>query len=244
MKSCRVGMLAVAISLGVWLCGCMAAAAVDVDHFPGVEWVQATPAQAGWSAAKLDQAQAWSRQIGTAAVVIVQHGVVVASWGEINANILLNSARKSLLSTLIGIAVANRQLDLHDTLAKLGIDDNAPSLTAEEKQATVGDLLEARSGVYHPANYETPGMAAKRTLRGSHPHGTFWYYNNWDFNALGGIYEHATGTRIFDAFQQQIAQPLGMQDIDPRRCRYFSGPDSNYPPLCCSPVLATSRDSD
>ena len=42
-------------------------------------------------------------------MVIVQHGAIVASWGETSAVILLNSARKNLLSALIGIAVAHGQ---------------------------------------------------------------------------------------------------------------------------------------
>ena len=58
-------------------------------------------------------------------------------------------------------------------------------------------------------------MAAKRPPRGSHPPGTFWYYNNWDFNALGTIYEHATGTGIYDALYRLIARPIGMQDYRP-----------------------------
>jgi len=133
------------------------------------------------------------------------------------------------MSALIGIAVARGQINLHDNLANLGIDDNQPSLTADEKQATVGDLLEARSGFYHGANYETADNAALRPPRGSHPPGTHWYYNNWDFNALGAIYERATGKAIFEAFRGQIAQPVGMQDYDPRTCRYVGGPDSIYP---------------
>jgi hypothetical protein len=40
------------------------------------------------------------------------------------------------------------------TLARLDIDDKKPSLTGVEKQATVRNLLEARSGVYHPTVYE------------------------------------------------------------------------------------------
>ena len=223
------GVFSTAGALVVWLCCTLSAAAAAADRYPGVEWDRIAPAQAGWSASKLDAARTWSMQMGTTAVVVVQHSVIVASWGDVSANVLLNSARKSLLSALIGIAVGMHQIDLNETLAGLGIDDNAPSLTAEEKQATVADLLEARSGVYHGANYETPQMAALRPQRGSHPHGTFWYYNNWDFNTLGAIYEHAAGTQIFAAFQQQIAQPVGMQDFDPRNCRYFSGADSNYP---------------
>ena len=145
------------------------------NRYPGSEWDRITPEQAGWSASELDAAQKWSTLIGTTSVVIIQRGAIVASWGDVSADILLNSARKSLLSALIGIAVGNHQIDLNDTLARLGIDDNAPSLTPDEKQATVADLLEARSGVYHGANYETLKMAALKPPRGSHPHGTFWY---------------------------------------------------------------------
>src|SRR5260370_4336695 len=47
-------------------------------------------------------------------------------------------------------------------------------------------------------------MAKQRTARGSHEPGTFWYYNNWDFNTLGTIYEHATGTGIYDALDRLI----------------------------------------
>jgi hypothetical protein len=65
-------------------------------------------------------------------VVIVQHGAVVGSWGETSANILLNSARKSLLSALIGIAVAHRQINLDATVGDLGMDDNPPSDSAKQ----------------------------------------------------------------------------------------------------------------
>jgi CubicO group peptidase (beta-lactamase class C family) len=125
--------------------------------------------------------------------------------------------------------VANGQIHLDATLARIGIDDNPPSLSAAEKQATVRDLLEARSGVYHTANYETASMETRRPERGSHPPGTFWFYNNWDFNALGVIYEHATGASVFAGFARQIAAPIGMQDFDPAKCHYSGGPDSVYP---------------
>lgn len=216
------------IVLVAFLCASVTWAQAPV-RYPGAAWEQVSPAQSGWSSARLAVAADWSRAIGSTAVVVVQHGAIVASWGDTDADILLNSARKSLLSALIGIGVAHGQIHLDAAMGQLGIDDNPPSLTAGEKQATVRDLLEARSGVYHGANYETAGMAARRPPRGSHPPGTFWYYNNWDFNALGAIYEHATGIPIFAAFEHQIAAPTGMQDFDPAKCRYSSGPESLYP---------------
>ena len=91
------------------------------------------------------------------------------------------------------------------------------------------ELLEARSGVYHAALFETASMAALRPPRHSHPPGTFWYYNNWDFNTLGTIYEHATRHSIFDAFATEIAGPIGMQDYRPADGAYVTGAASVYP---------------
>ena len=169
-------------------------AATAEDGFPAAEWERVTPAELGWSEAGLAQARSFSDQIRSSAVVIVQHGKVVAEWGNTTKPMELASIRKSLLSALIGIAVSDHLTSLDSTLGELGIDDNTPGLTGIEKGATVRELLEARSGVYHAALYETPDNAKMRPSRGSHPPGTFWYYNNWDFNALGTIYEHATGT--------------------------------------------------
>jgi CubicO group peptidase (beta-lactamase class C family) len=149
--------------------------------------------------------------------------------GRYNAQVEPDSCRKSLLNSLIGIAVAEGKINLGDTLEKLGIDDNKPSLTPVEKQATVRDLLEARSGVYHPTVYETKGMMEQKPPRGSHAPGTFWYYNNWDFNALGYIYESATATKIFEAFYREIAQPTGMQDFRPTDGRYITSADTRFP---------------
>ncbi|MGD0942439.1 MAG: serine hydrolase [Terracidiphilus sp.] len=207
---------------------------------PGAEWKQlVSPEQAGWSPRNLDKIHRYIEEIGSTSALIIQHGVVVAAYGDIEDKSNLHSCRKSLLSSLIGIAVAEGKINLDDTLEKLGIDDNKPSLTSQEKQATVRDLLEARSGIYHPTVYETKGMEEKKPPRGSHAPGTFWYYNNWDFNALGYIYEKATGEKIFDAYYRRIAQPIGMQDFKPRDGEYISSHDSRFPAY---PFYMSARD--
>jgi CubicO group peptidase (beta-lactamase class C family) len=212
------------------LLGLAIAASSQSSGVPGAEWKQlAAPEQAGWSTKQLGKIHEYVEEIGSTSAMIVQHGVVVAAWGDVAHRSNLHSCRKSLLNSLIGIAVAEGKINLDDTLDKLSIDDNKPSLTAAEKQATVRDLLEARSGVYHPAAYETKGMAEQRPSRGSHAPGTFWYYNNWDFNTLGFIYETATGTKIFDAFYREIAQPIGMQDFRPSDGHYVAIADSRFP---------------
>ena len=49
------------------------------DNFPGAAFETTMPEAAGWSAEKLAEAKAWSQQLApTAAVMIVQHGRIVA----------------------------------------------------------------------------------------------------------------------------------------------------------------------
>jgi CubicO group peptidase (beta-lactamase class C family) len=62
---------------------------------------------------------------------------------------------------------------------------------------------------------EASSMISNRPERGSHAPGEHFYYNNWDFNVAGAILEKATGESIFETFDREIAQPIGMQDYSP-----------------------------
>jgi CubicO group peptidase (beta-lactamase class C family) len=130
---------------------------------------------------------------------------------------------------LIGQAVAEGKIDPERTLAALGIDEKGTPLTVEERRARVLDLLQARSGVYLPAAAEIDAMRDARPPRGSHPPGTFWYYNNWDFNVLGTIFRQATGEDLFQAFDRRIARPIGMQDYRPEEGVYGLEEPSEHP---------------
>jgi hypothetical protein len=78
--------------------------------------------------------------------------------------------RKSLLSALYGIRVANHTIDLSLTLEQLQVNDTTPQLSVAERTATIEDLLKLRSGVYHVANYEGTTAKEERPLRGTmHP---------------------------------------------------------------------------
>ena len=179
---------------------------------PRDHWQQyGAPEEAGFSTEKLAQAKAYYDSLDAAAYLVIYDGKVLVSWGDVERRYMCHSVRKSLLSALYGIYIKDGVIDLDKTLAELKIDDK-DSLTETEKEATIRDLLKARSGVYHPAAYETAGMKARRPKRGSHKHNTFWYYNNWDFNTLGAIFERLTGEDIFVAFKTRIADPLQMED--------------------------------
>jgi CubicO group peptidase (beta-lactamase class C family) len=202
------------------VCAVTAAAA----EYPGRTWEMHS--HAGWNESLLKAAREYMKGQKTAAAMIVQSGKVVDQWGEVAMKIQPRSVRKSFLSALYGIHVAEGHIDLGATLAQLGIDDNAPSLTEIEKQATVLDLLRARSGVYHLVPRETPYMKGNRPQRGSQYPGAYHYYNNWDFNVLGTIFEKATKTNLFEEFERRIARPIGMEDFTAPDGFYESGPES------------------
>jgi CubicO group peptidase (beta-lactamase class C family) len=102
-------------------------------------------------------------------------------------------------------------VDLSRTLAQMGMDD-LQGLTAAEQQATTRDLIMARSGVYHPAANDGDDLASAPP-RGSQPRGSYYLYSNWDFNAAGAAFERQAGIDLYDAFEQELARPLGMRDF-------------------------------
>jgi CubicO group peptidase (beta-lactamase class C family) len=186
--------------------------------FPGAEWDRiADPRAAGFCQAGLDAATAEVRKLATTGMVVVVGGRVLWEYGDLQTVTYLASVRKSILAMLYGRHVEQGTISLAATIADLGIDD-VDGLLPAEKQATVADLLAARSGVYHEAaNAACTGCGSTAGdppgPRGSVPHGSYFLYNNWDFNALGTIFEQRTGLNIYDAFEQDLARPTRMQDF-------------------------------
>ncbi|NNF36349.1 MAG: serine hydrolase, partial [Saprospiraceae bacterium] len=177
------------------------------------QWMEyASVNEAGFSKEELDSVKHQFLQAGGAALLVISEGRVVLSEGDVGRRFMVHSIRKSFISALIGIEVKKGNLKLNSTLESMGIDDINP-LTQDEKQATLKDLISARSGVYLPSAYAPQGMIDNLPERGSSLPGETWYYNNWDFNVLVTIYNKATGKDFFEDFKEKIADPIGMEDF-------------------------------
>jgi CubicO group peptidase (beta-lactamase class C family) len=197
--------------------------------YPGSSWSRLAQAQSAWSASALQEADRIAATLQTDTYLVVHRGAIVHSFGDIATPRNIYSGRKSILSLLIGMSVDRGLIDLDQSLASLSIDD-VQGLSEQEKTATVRQLMQGRSGIFHEAAYETPDMKAARPARGSHPPGTFWYYNNWDFNALGTIFQQRTGKSVFEALQGDLAAPLQFEDFNlAAHTQWVKEPVSQHP---------------
>jgi CubicO group peptidase (beta-lactamase class C family) len=182
---------------------------------PVSPWQQyAAPESAGFSSVALDKAYRYADSVHSGAVMVVYRGTVVAGWGDVSRKLELHSVRKSIVSAMFGMAADRHAISLDTTLGALGIRDRVP-LSDPERSARVRDLLSARSGVYLPAAYADASQDSERPARGSHTPNTFWFYNNWDFNTLGTIYEQSIEPSLFAAIDERLAKPIGMDDFTP-----------------------------
>lgn len=211
----------------------------SAQTFPGEKWsIADNPEEYGFDSEILDKAREHTDSIHTSAVVIVHDGVIVDEWGDVEGGYMTHSIRKSFLSALYGNYVKDGVIDMDETMEDLGIEDKH-NLTEEEKEATIHDCLKARSGVYHPALYESESMKDKKPERHTMKAGTHWYYNNWDFNVLGTIFEEKSGKGIFEAIEEEIAKPIQMEDFEADDGWYVTGDESKHKAY---PFRITARD--
>ena len=164
----------------------------------------------------------------TTGMMILQDGKIIYEYGDIKEISYTASCRKSILSMLYGKHVENGTIDLNQTIGNIGIDEE-DGLLPQEKEATVNDIITARSGVFHiPANggYDEDNILK----RGSVKHGEYWVYNNWDFNVAGAILEQKTGNSIYQEIEEQLAKPLGFQDWNIKnQKKKYKDSKSQYP---------------
>lgn len=180
--------------------------------FPTTQWDYCPKAErTEWDAKKLKDYRTFIQDSSViTGLLIVHKGQIVFEYGDVKENSYIASCRKSILSMLYGKYIENGTIDLNKTIEQLKITDVQPLLPSE-KEASIQDLISARSGIYHPEGY-AGGMQKYAPARGSVKAGSYWLYNNWDFNVAGHILEQETGKNIYDEVEQQLAIPLQMQD--------------------------------
>jgi CubicO group peptidase (beta-lactamase class C family) len=225
---------AVALALVVLCSGRISATLPQAQVFPAAEWARHTePAAAGYCQPGLDAATTRAQGMATTAAIAVVGGRVLWDYGDQQFISYLASVRKSMLAMLFGSYVERGTIKLDKTMKDLNITD-VQGLLPREQQATILNLLGARSGVYHPAA-NAASAAGGDTVgtppeRGSVAPGSYFLYNNWDFNALGTIFEQETGLGIYQAFEKDLAGPMQFQDFRLAEQRKTNNPTRSIHP--------------
>jgi len=183
----------------------------NIPEFPSDNWIKVTdPEIYHWSNEMLESTEEFAKASGSECAMVIENGRLIYSWGRCDKKFYVASIRKSFLSMIFGYFIGN-QIILDATLADYNIDDKNPPLNDQEKRASVNNLLSSTSGVYHEAAASDGNDLPERN---SALPGEKFYYNNWDFNALGTIFENQTQSKIFKVFSDSISQRIGMQDFN------------------------------
>lgn len=180
--------------------------------YPDAKWESVqTPESVGFSSARLNVLRAWLKVNSTTAMHVSVGGRTVFEYGDLSKSTKVASVRKSILALMFGKYVAEGKVDLNQTVVELGLNDVQPFLDIE-KEATLLHLLTARSGIYHDSSNQE--LMALSPRRGTQEPGTYFQYQNWDFDAAGTAFEKLSAKNIFDAVGSDLAVPIGMQDYD------------------------------
>lgn len=191
-----------------------AAPAQSPGHVDG--WPTTTPAQAGFSASRLDAIARDARDQDSTCLAVVRNGRLVDDWNwgtERTTPREVFSVTKSITSALVGIAVRDGALSLDDRVARYVPEWR----TTDSRTVTVRNLLSNDSGRFWSmdTDYNQLTHATDRTsyaigLDQQFEPGTVWAYNNAAIQVLDRVLRRATGVRTHGFAADRLFGPLGM----------------------------------
>lgn len=217
-----------------WLAGALALSCclwVSAARADNADWTPAPPQQHGISATALDALREHlQREEPTIRALLLQrHGQPVFEYyrKELNAQTLhpVHSVTKSVVSTLVGVAIAQGRLDSADrSLASLLDEAKASGTAAEVSRMTLADLLTQRSGFERIGNQHgwsaaflarypnSPVMAVALKRPVQAPPGTRFLYSNLDTHLVSVALGRQLGMPIAEFARDALFAPLGIRE--------------------------------
>jgi CubicO group peptidase (beta-lactamase class C family) len=199
--------------------------AVTYDPLPGDEWTVSTPAEQGVDASLVAELFLDASKLETLyGLLVIKNGHLVAEGyfneGAVDRQNLLQSASKSFMSALVGIAIDRGFMEGVDQKMMDFFPEFADSARdARKGQITVRDLLQMRSG--YPWEESDPelwdallsGDYLRRTIDFSlvNDPGAAFNYSNLSSHFLGVIVARACGLDLGDFARQHLFSPIGSE---------------------------------
>jgi CubicO group peptidase (beta-lactamase class C family) len=216
--------VALLVVLGLVLPGAPRTIAAPTDG-----WPTAAPEEQGIDSAKLaDALLAMQQQVPNLhGFLLIRDGKIVvdASFYPYDGTTPhdLASVTKSVMTTLIGIAIDQGKLSLDDPVLSFFPDRTIANLDDRKEQMTVADLASMTSGldcVWQPDEPTLREMEASDDMvqftldlpMVAEP-GTTWEYCSPGMHLLSAILTEATGTTALDFAYDTLFGPLGMREV-------------------------------
>jgi CubicO group peptidase (beta-lactamase class C family) len=157
---------------------------------------------------------------GGPAGLIMRHGRIAATWGDITRTDMTFSVAKSYLAVLAGLAIADGLIgDVHEAVAKTALDDHFTS--TQNREISWLHLLQQTSE-WEGTLWSKPdlidrhrqlGAGADNSRKGQNRDlsapGTYWEYNDVRVNRLSLALLHVFRRPLAEVLAQRIMLPLG-----------------------------------
>ncbi|HEV7761839.1 MAG TPA: serine hydrolase [Acidimicrobiales bacterium] len=200
---------------------------------PGDDWTVASPDDHGMDEATLEQARTYAFADGrnTQGVVVVHRGEIVAEWYADGADqdswAASWSMAKSFTSALVGIAIDDGLIEGVDEPMTTWYPDWADT---DKADITLKDVLQMSSGLDWDEDYDASAVAESEVIAmvvgeqdqlafaaarpAAHEAGSTWSYSSGDAMLLSGVLEQATGMPADEYAQQELFDPLGIDQVE------------------------------
>lgn len=158
-------------------------------------------------------------------IMIVQHGnVLIEEWmseGKEDEPHILNSVSKTFTASAVGLAIAEKKLNLTDKVISFFPDKLPANVSENLKAMTIRDLLTMTCG--HDTDPTSSARAAANSDKNwveqflaypvEHEPGTFFAYNSLGTYMLSAIVQKVTGEKIVDYLYPRLFRPLGIVNV-------------------------------
>ena len=205
--------------------GGVALAGDSSQAWPTTGWRTSTPEEQGMDSAGLAKLVEYGAANAFESLLIIRHGTIVAEayYAPFRAGVkhLINSSTKSVIGTLIAIALkeaaldstSHRVMDFFSDRTVLNLDDN-------KKAITIQNLLDMASGLRWIDFYDFQGMRASADWQqfvldepmAKRP-GATYNYNSGNTQLLSAVLTKLTGESALDYARKRLFEPLGISDI-------------------------------
>jgi CubicO group peptidase (beta-lactamase class C family) len=220
------------LTVALFLAGCRlirpAGGIPEADYWPTEGWQSAPPETQGFDSAKLAEGLLAIREDGTRvhSVMLIRDGYVLldADFYPYDRSTYhdLASVTKSVMTTLIGIAIDQGRLALDDPMVSFFPNRTLANLDERKQRITVRHLASMTSGLECGSVSDTADLQAMWASDDwvqfaldrpvvAEP-GAKWAYCGPSIHLLSAILQEATGMTTLEFAQENLFGPLGIEE--------------------------------